>query len=267
MEKEFSPITISGIEYESTPIKRHEDDDIVGDEFLTAKDENTTISIDDDDDDDGDGAEKLGNDNQPQVELITVLKSTELLNPVDTRHIENISVRSRKSQTDVHLSNNTPDLNEMDNTSRISNTALNPQIPLALSLYFQLLVNIILWLFMIYLIYMSITTIQSDINLKVDEFTMKVLEEIARCSKEFSRNKCHLPDRPSIMDEDCDQLERCQNQDPTKIAKLKVTIELIAEIINAFVNRLSYKSLLIMLSVLVVFIIHTSLTLDRLSKS
>lgn len=259
MEREFSPITISGIEYESTPIKRNDDDDIMGDEFLTAKDQNTTVSID------GDEVGNSKDISQAHNDSAAVLDTIGLLDPVETGNIKLSTVRNRKLEE--HLENKNADLYEKENSTRLSNAPLDPHIPYILSLYFQLVVNIILWSFMIYFIYLAITTIRSDINLKVDEFTIKVLDEIAKCSKEFSRNKCHLPDRPSIMDEECDQLERCQNQDPTKIARLKVTIELIAEIINAFVNRLSYKSLLIMMSMLVIFIIHTSLTFDRFSRS
>lgn len=260
MEREFSPITISGIEHESTPIKRNDDDDIMGDEFLTAKDQNTTVSID------GDEVGNSKDINQAHNDSAAVLDTIELLDPVEISNIKSSTVRNRKLKGHLENTQNT-DLYEKEDSTRLSDAPLNPHTPYILSLYFQLVVNIILWSFMIYFIYLAITTIRSDINLKVDEFTIKVLDEIAKCSKEFSRNKCHLPDRPSIMDEECDQLERCQNQDPTKIARLKVTIELIAEIINAFVNRLSYKSLFIMMSMLVIFIIHTSLTFDKFSRS
>lgn len=254
MEKELSPITISGIEYESTPIKRNEEEDIVVDEFLIAKDQDTTISINDN---------ELEERNEVHIDSLPVSKSaTALLDPVNMSDSKLSTIRNRKSSADECLEN----INEVRDDNKPLNVLLNPRTPYTVGLYFQLLVNIILWSFIIYFICVSINTIQSDINLKVDEFTIKVLDEIAKCSKEFARNKCHLPDRPSIMDEECDQLERCQNQDPTRIAKLKVTIELIAEIINTFVNRLSYKSLLIMLSALIIFIIHTTLTFEKFSQ-
>ncbi|KAI5969546.1 hypothetical protein CANMA_001396 [Candida margitis] len=261
MEKEFSPITVSGIEYESTPIKRNESDDVLGEDFITARHENTTIAINDDE------GENLEHTSEKQLDSAVALKGTRLLDPIDTGDIALSSERKRNTHVADLLDNKTTDVHKNGNASSLANLTSNTHVPYVLSLYFQLLVNIILWSFMIYLIYICISTIQSDIELKIDEFTIKVLDEIANCSKEYSRNKCHLPERPSIMDEECDQLEKCQNQDPTKIARSEVTIELIAEIINAFVNRLSYKSLLVMISVLVIFIIHTTLTLDKFSRS
>ncbi|KAI5968035.1 hypothetical protein KGF57_000261 [Candida theae] len=259
MEKEFSPITLSGIEYESTPIKRNEDDHIVVDEFLTARDENTTISID------GDELGRKQNDDVTDYKYAPAMNaSTGLADPLEMADTSISAIRNRNTDTDEHFKNTIS--YKKSSPNQFSTASLDPYTPYVLGLYFQLVVNIILWSFVIYFIYVAITTVQSDINLKIDEFTIRILDEIAKCSKEFTRNKCHLSDRPSIMDEECDQLERCQNQDPTKIARSKVTIELIAEIINSFVNRLSYKSLFIMMFVLIIFIIHTAFTFEKFSQ-
>ncbi|KAG7665749.1 uncharacterized protein J8A68_000769 [[Candida] subhashii] len=121
----------------------------------------------------------------------------------------------------------------------------DPMIPYTLALYLQLLVNIIIVSIILYLIYIFMKTIQSDINHKLELHTMEAIHEISQCSTQYIRNRCNQQERVPAIEKECLILEKCQNRDPGQLAKSKITAETFAEIINGFLNGISWKSLLL----------------------
>lgn len=122
---------------------------------------------------------------------------------------------------------------------------LDPMVPYTLALYLQLLVNIIIVSMVLYFIYIFIRTIQADINHKLDLHTIDALHEIAQCSNQYIRNRCHSPNRAPAIERECLLLEKCRNRDVSKLAKSKITAETFADILNGFLNGISWKSLLL----------------------
>ncbi|KAF5377233.1 hypothetical protein D9615_006430 [Tricholomella constricta] len=80
--------------------------------------------------------------------------------------------------------------------------------------------------------------------------------EIAICSLQYKTNLCGTNSVPA-MAQQCANWETCMNRDPAIVGRAKVGAELIAEVVNGFVEPISWKALaftLTSLSFLTVFI-------------
>lgn len=137
-------------------------------------------------------------------------------------------------------------------TQQVQNILLDPMTPYTLTLYFQLFSNVIMVSIIIYIVYLTYTTIKQDISIKIQRLTLDLLDEIAQCLKQYTLNKCHLSTRPPAIEQECNYLDKCQNQDPSLISRSNLTSEILAEIINSFFNRLNYKSISIVLIFLII---------------
>lgn len=123
---------------------------------------------------------------------------------------------------------------------------LDPLVPYVLSLYLQLLLNVVLVGVVFYLGYVFLATIRQDIQARLEIHTMDALHEISLCSREFYRNKCSVENgakRPPALERPCTMWAKCMNRDPQLIGKSKVLAETIADIVNAFFQPISWKSL------------------------
>ncbi|KAK6465802.1 Di-sulfide bridge nucleocytoplasmic transport domain-containing protein [Scheffersomyces coipomensis] len=135
------------------------------------------------------------------------------------------------------------------NSNKLVNRLMtDANIPYVLSLYLQLLVNLLLISIVLYLIYIFITTIKEDINQKLSIYISDAIEEISLCSREYYSNKCSIEDgnkRVPALEPYCTEWSKCMNRDPQLIGKSKLTAETFADIINGFVKPLSWKSLFV----------------------
>lgn len=137
------------------------------------------------------------------------------------------------------------------------------------SIYFNLLTNLLTVAVAGYLVFVIITTLREDIQLKVDGCISDALNEISACSKKFYMNKC-LDDennkRAPALELTCLEWEQCMNRDPQQLAKSRITAEILAEVLNSFFNNLSWKSLFLLLCFLFGSAIVTLLSFERLKQ-
>lgn len=119
----------------------------------------------------------------------------------------------------------------------------DPTTPYLLSLYLQVIFNSIIVSLIAYLIYIFVTTIKSDINRKIEVYTTDILEEISTCTREYYRNKCSPDKRAPILEQSCNNWQKCMNRDPQLLARSKITAETFADIVNGFIKPISWKSL------------------------
>jgi len=100
-----------------------------------------------------------------------------------------------------------------------------------------------------------IRTIQRDVDLKVEEYSagdlfsefselmVEILQEMAVCSKEYLENRCAPNTRVPAMEKACLAWEKCMNRDPTVVGRARVSAETFAEIVNSFIEPISYKTM------------------------
>jgi hypothetical protein len=69
-----------------------------------------------------------------------------------------------------------------------------------------------------------------------------MVQEIALCALQYKNNLCATSPIPA-MAQQCGIWETCMQRDPTIIGRAKVGAELIAEVVNGFVEPISWKTL------------------------
>ncbi|KAI8584611.1 hypothetical protein K450DRAFT_217143 [Umbelopsis ramanniana AG] len=116
--------------------------------------------------------------------------------------------------------------------------------------YIQTAFNLFVVLVLMYLALQAILTIQLDVQQKVSEYSDAIMKEITMCTKLYHENRCHPMDRVPAMDEACRNWETCIHRDPLVVGRAKVSAETFAEIINGFVDPISYKSMLFFLTLI-----------------
>lgn len=113
--------------------------------------------------------------------------------------------------------------------------------------YIQTGFNLFIVLVLVYLAVQAILTIQRDVQQKVDEYSLAIMKEISVCAKLYHENRCDPENRVPAMDEPCRNWETCMDRDPDTVGRAKVSAETFAEIVNGFIDPISYKSMLFFL--------------------
>jgi len=137
-----------------------------------------------------------------------------------------------------------------------SPSAHKSELPYLLSGYLQFSFNLCLILVFLYLLVHFILTVQRDVEQKVSEYSMEIVQEITNCALMFKTNHCPGNIVPHMV-QPCSEWEMCMNRDPTKVGRTRIGAELIAEVLNGFVEPITWKTLgftLASLSFLTVFI-------------
>ena len=70
----------------------------------------------------------------------------------------------------------------------------------------------------------------------------EIVQEIAQCTLHYNTNLCATNPIPAMAYQ-CGVWETCMNRDPTKVSLARVGAELIAEVVNGFVEPISWKTL------------------------
>ena len=83
-----------------------------------------------------------------------------------------------------------------------------------------------------------------------NEYQTMVQEErhkIEMCVKSYDENKCHPNQRVPQLEKYCQELEKCMESDPEKVAKRTVAFStLVAENANKLFGRLEYRTIFVM---------------------
>jgi len=118
----------------------------------------------------------------------------------------------------------------------------HPTVPHILSFYAQLLFNIFLLSCCAYAIYSAWSAFSSDIDKKAHEAMTEVLAEMAVCAQHWTSNRCQRETRVPAMEAVCEGWGRCMAQDPTRVGRAKVGAGTLAEVLEGFVEPISWKT-------------------------
>jgi len=69
-----------------------------------------------------------------------------------------------------------------------------------------------------------------------------IVQEIGMCATQYKNNLCESNPVPAMMQQ-CASWKTCMERDPTTIGRARVGAELIAEVVNGFVEPISWKTL------------------------
>lgn len=265
--EEYSNISLSGIALESTPIKRKPQQASFT-EYVTVNEttvnNNSTIlptneKVQNQQQQSSKDSDELDSIIDTHPELKIASRENGEFNPVNVAYT--MFTPQKQQNPEIILTPLNKPLQQQESKDKdltttsnqqVQNILLNPMTPYTLTLYFQLFSNMIMASIVIYMTYLAYTTIRQDINFKIQRMTLDLLDEISQCLKQYTLNKCHLSTRPPAIEQECNYLDKCQNQDPSLISRSNLTSEILAEIINSFFNKLNYKSISIVLIFLVI---------------
>ncbi|KAI5119799.1 hypothetical protein M0805_006596 [Coniferiporia weirii] len=113
--------------------------------------------------------------------------------------------------------------------------------------YLQFLFNLSLILVFLYLLVQFIFTVQRDVEQRIGEYSMDILQEITTCAQLYKQNLCDISPIPAMLHQ-CATWETCMSRDPKVVGRAKVGAEMLAEVVNGFVEPISWKTLLFTLS-------------------
>jgi len=125
--------------------------------------------------------------------------------------------------------------------SIMSGIESRPGLPAVLSTYAQLTMNAFLFGVVIYLVVMFILTIKEDVNKAAEQGRQAVITEINNCVREYAAGQCAKETRLRAMEEKCEQWQICMDQDPAHVGRARVSADTFANIINAFIDPISWK--------------------------
>lgn len=124
--------------------------------------------------------------------------------------------------------------------------------------YLQVFFNTSLCMVFLWLLLQFILTVQRDVQQRILEHSMgtmvsrrappavltcsrDVVQEIKACSVLHKNNFCEGNIVPHMF-QPCGEWETCMNRDPSKIGRARIGAQLLAEIVNAFVENISWKT-------------------------
>ena len=158
----------------------------------------------------------------------------------------------RKSALKKRLLLRGTDENEEQNQNKLENHLYKPRSSSPINHfhllylfmgYLQLAFNAFLVTLSIYLILQFFWTIKRDVDIKVEGEMSATLAEIAQCSRQYLENRCQPETRVPAMEKACLAWEACMARDPKVIGRAKVSAITFAEIINSFVEPISFKTM------------------------
>ncbi|CAO3652962.1 unnamed protein product [Cunninghamella echinulata] len=133
--------------------------------------------------------------------------------------------------------------------------------------YIQLIFRIIILSILLYIVFHLIWTIQEDFQIKAHDYTNTLIQEIQSCAQQYKINLCDPETRVPALEKKCEYWLTCMNRIPHSITRTKVSAETIAEIINSFVEPISYKAMFFFLILVVGSFVVSNITFGLFRKS
>ncbi|PWZ00813.1 hypothetical protein BCV70DRAFT_200080 [Testicularia cyperi] len=128
--------------------------------------------------------------------------------------------------------------------------------------YAQLVFNASILMAFLYLLFHVVRTVQKDVAEKVRAYEMDTLSEITACASAYTANRCGTDLQAPALAAACKNWERCSARDPAVVGTARVTAETFAEILNGFVDAVSWKTMLFTLLTLSIVVGATNSTLS-----
>lgn len=116
-------------------------------------------------------------------------------------------------------------------------------MPYILSRWLQLSVSMVLNSICFFVLYLAISGLRSDLDRAVEEASAETLAEMAACKDRFLLNRCGAADRAPALEEVCNNWALCMSRDPDHVKRSHLSASLFAEILNGFVDHLSWKAM------------------------
>lgn len=144
---------------------------------------------------------------------------------------------------------------------KVAEGELRARDPRIWAAYLQLAFNASLLLVALFLVFEFIVTVRNDVKHKLRAQMVASLTRIGKCQKNYDDNGC-LPDTMvPALDRLCDEWLHCMQQDSRELHLYqsgRLWAETLAEILNSFVEPISLRSILVIVSSACVLVMVTN---------
>jgi len=138
---------------------------------------------------------------------------------------------------------------EIEEEAHRKNSLFN-RLPDIMEGYLQLLVRFVLVGFFIFILFYIFSSILYDVNIKYKEYSLEIIKEVEKCSKQYNENKCNPITRIPAMETTCIQWELCMEKNPSNLPKSKILAEILSEVLDSFILNMSYKTMAFLITVI-----------------
>ncbi|GAA5959931.1 hypothetical protein JCM3765_000646 [Sporobolomyces pararoseus] len=152
------------------------------------------------------------------------------------------------------------------NTPHTPERWLQSNTPYVLLGYLQFGSLTLFALLVLSLLFLFLYTLYTDIQSRLGSLTLELRQEILQCAKAYVDNRCEPSTRIPAMERKCSDWEECMNREVIVTGKTRVVAETLAEIVNGFVDVISFKTMLFVLLTLGITIYGSSAALALLSS-
>ncbi|KAK9373202.1 Di-sulfide bridge nucleocytoplasmic transport domain-containing protein [Lipomyces chichibuensis] len=136
------------------------------------------------------------------------------------------------------------------NASLLAFLSRHDNLPFVFASYLQLIFNVFLVLVMLYLIMSFVLMIRHDISRKIEEYTDEAAAKIEQCTNDYLVNGCMPGSRVPALEDVCNAWQNCMNRRASDVGRARVSAQTVAEIVNSFIEPISYKTMLFVLVLL-----------------
>ncbi|QDS75383.1 hypothetical protein FKW77_002631 [Venturia effusa] len=122
----------------------------------------------------------------------------------------------------------------------------HPSLPHTLSFYVQFFFDFLIAAGVLYLLYSVWAAVSGDVDKKAQEAVNEIRIEMAVCARHWQENQCdstRFNVAPALVNL-CEDWKKCFEKDPQSVGRAKVSAHTFAEILNSFVEPISWKAFL-----------------------
>ncbi|ORX42175.1 hypothetical protein DM01DRAFT_1330159 [Hesseltinella vesiculosa] len=149
-------------------------------------------------------------------------------------------------------------------TDSVSNLLYHRSLSLTIISYARLFFTVSLLSILFYVIFQVIWTLRHDLQIKAQEHTKDLVYEIQSCARQYKVNLCDPETRVPALEQKCQEWLVCMNQLPTTVTRARLSAETLAEIINSFMDPISYKTMIFFTILALGSFLLSSFTVQRL---
>ncbi|KAJ0123812.1 hypothetical protein J7T55_012282 [Diaporthe amygdali] len=131
----------------------------------------------------------------------------------------------------------------------LTSISSNPNAPMIISWYLQVLFNAACGGVVLWMAWGIISAIRGEVLYSSEKARAQLMEEMNACSRRYLENRCSpIEQRLPALEGMCNDWETCMNQDSNVVAGVKASAGHLADILNEFFSRLSWKATVILSS-------------------
>ncbi|KAI3400745.1 hypothetical protein diail_1954 [Diaporthe ilicicola] len=146
----------------------------------------------------------------------------------------------------------------------LTSISSNPNAPMIISWYLQVLFNAACGGVVLWLMFGVISAIRGEVLYSSEKARAQLMEEMNACSRRYLENRCSpIEDRLPALEGMCNEWETCMSQDSNVVAGVKASAGHLADILNEFFSRLSWKATVILSSFSIISLLVCNVAFSR----